>query len=538
MFAVYAYYPAARWWLPGAASGLCLLAMAVLPIAALLLSFDVESGTAVLSQAYTWRVVRFTVWQASLSTGISLILAVPMAIALSRRGNFPGRALLLRLFSVPLVIPTLVAITGIVVVFGQSGWLRSALDAAGAGEQYSFYGLPGILLAHVFFNFPLATRVLLQSLDTIPAENWRLVDQFGLRGREQLRRLEWPAIVRTLPGISVLIFGLCFTSFAVVLTLGGGPRASTIEVAIYQALRLDFDIPTAVVLALLQLSICIALLLASNVLGRPTLLGGSDAISVSGRTATRSAWLNVCLFAGFVFVAAPMFAVLVRGLNPQLWSVLTDIAVWRATLLTATIGIAASFVAVLLATGLLLSARHLRLRQNRIRTGRTLASLGLIALVLPGTVISAGLFLLLRDVLDVFANAFWLVILVNSLLGLPFACAVLNDPLHSVAERCDRLCAALGVLGLRRLRRVEWPLLRKPVSLALGLCSALAAGDLTAIALFGNQHLQTLPLLLYQRIGGYRMAEASATALLLLLLCLALFWIFERGLQGNQHAAR
>ena len=103
------------------------------------------------------------------------------------------------------------------------------------------FGLGGILLAHVFFNLPLAVRYILASLDGVPKENWRLAASLGFAGRNIFRLIEWPYIRASLPGIAALIFMLCVTSFTVVLTLGGGPQASTLEVSIYQALRFDFD---------------------------------------------------------------------------------------------------------------------------------------------------------------------------------------------------------------------------------------------------------------------------------------------------------
>lgn len=56
-----------------------------------------------------------------------------------------------------------------------------------------------------------------------------------------------------LPQLGALVFALCFTSFAIVMTLGGGPKATTIEVAIFQAIRFDFDLAKAVYLSLLQM---------------------------------------------------------------------------------------------------------------------------------------------------------------------------------------------------------------------------------------------------------------------------------------------
>ncbi len=92
-----------------------------------------------------------------------------------------------------------------------------------------------------------------------------------------------------------------------------------------------------------------------------------------------------------------------------------------------------------------------------------------------------------------------------------------------LAEQHGRLCASLGMGGLNRLRLVEWPVLRRPAGLALAVSAALAMGDLGAIALFGTRETATLPLLLYPRMGSYRLDEAAVTALVLVTMCLALF---------------
>jgi thiamine transport system permease protein len=134
-------------------------------------------------------------------------------------------------------------------------------------RQY-LYGLTGILIAHVFFNLPLAVRLLLPAWQSIPGESWRLAAQLGMRSSHILLYIEWPVLRQSVPLVAGLVFMLCFTSFAVVLTLGGGPLATTVEVAIYQALRFDFDLPRAGLLALLQLFFCGAIVTVLQLLGR------------------------------------------------------------------------------------------------------------------------------------------------------------------------------------------------------------------------------------------------------------------------------
>ncbi|MER2634421.1 MAG: ABC transporter permease subunit, partial [Rhizobiaceae bacterium] len=213
------------------------------------------------------RVVRFTLWQAALSTVLSAVPAVLVARALSRCGSFPGRGLILKMFALPLALPAIVAALGVLALLGRAGYLAGPLSALSGETWPGIYGLSGILVAHVFFNMPLATRFLLEALDTVPADQWRLASQLGMGGAATFRFVEWPAIRAGLPGVAGLVFMLCVTSFTVVLTLGGGPAATTVEVAIYQALRFDFDPARAVALTALQLALTAAVLLVLKRLG-------------------------------------------------------------------------------------------------------------------------------------------------------------------------------------------------------------------------------------------------------------------------------
>lgn len=87
----------------------------------------------------------------------------------------------------------------------------------------------------------------------------------------------------------------------------------------------------------------------------------------------------------------------------------------------------------------------------------------------------------------------WLVVLVNALMALPYVLRTLSAPMQLVVRQYDRLADSLGVRGLYRLRLVEWPLLRRPLALAMALSMILSLGDLGAIAMFGSQELTTLP---------------------------------------------
>ncbi len=523
-----------RWWMPGVLALTVLALITVLPLAALVLSATNVAPQDVLTNSHFRRVIWFSFYQALMSACLSVALAIPIAQALSREQRFPGRKLLINLFSLSLVIPTLVAIFGIVAVFGRTGWLNDFIGLFGI-KPFSIYGLVGILLAHVFFNLPLATRILLQSLDNIPNEQWRLSTQLRMNASAQFRFIEWPAMRTQLVGVFMLIFTLCFTSFTIVMALGGGPRATTVEVAIYQALRFDFDLDAAVSLAIVQLLFCSALLLLSAFFKHEAPLGFGHRIPDQlFRPVSGYRWLNFLLIAvATLFVIMPLIGLIISAINPSTIKVLLHDNTIKAVFNTLFIALVASCLSVLMGIGLLLSSRHLRIRLGHYRLGQWIQHAGNIILVMPPVVLGTGLFLLLRNVADVFSIALGLAILINSLMALPFVLRILDGPLMQAAEQQDRVIQSLGIIGWSRWRLLDWPLVRKPLGFAMAISATLAAGDLSAIALFGSERAMTLPLLLFQRMGGYRFHEAATTAALLLITCLILFLILQAVVSGT-----
>ncbi|HIE1198621.1 TPA: thiamine/thiamine pyrophosphate ABC transporter permease [Serratia marcescens] len=459
-----------RWLWPGLLAAGVILLVAALAMGSLWRHAPGSDWRGLWQDSYLWHVVRFTFWQALLSALISVLPAVLLARALYRR-RFPGRQLLLRLCAMTLVLPVLVAVFGLLSVYGRQGWLAALCGWLGVEYGFSPYGLQGILLAHLFFNLPLATRLLLQALENIPVEQRQLAAQLGMNGWQQFRFVEWPALRRQILPSGALIFMLCFASFATVLSLGGGPQATTIELAIYQALSYDYDLGHAAMLALIQLSCCLGLVLISQRLSQPVL--------------------------------------------------------WQALFTSLRIALGAGVLCVALTMMLLWSSRELKLRQH-LRGGQALELSGMVILAMPGIVLATGFFLLLSDTIGLPQSPYALVILTNALMAVPYALKVLENPMRDLAERYNPLCLSLDIHGWQRLRLIELRALRRPLAQALAFACVLSIGDFGVVALFGNEHFRTLPFYLYQQIGAYRSNDGAVTALLLLLLCFLLFTLIER----------
>ena len=476
--------------------------------------------------AYMRRVLFFSLWQALLSTLLSVIPAVLVARAFALQQNLPLRGFLLRLFAVPLVVPAVVAVMAVVSVYGSDGWLPLGR---------SLYGLNGILLAHVFFNLPLAVRLLLPQWQAIPQRHWMLAENLGMNSWQRWRFIEWPMLREALPGVMLLVFMLCLTSFAVVLTLGGGPRSTTLEVAIYQSLRFDFDPARAVVLALLQLALCVLVAVATLKLQR------LPEVEINETTAptppsTLHRFVDIALIlAAAIYVGMPLLSVLLDALGGPLWSVLGSASLWRAIANSLLIGLSAAAFAVTAGWFLLCYSAALA-QAGGTRSARLVELAGSIVYVVPPLVIGTGMFVLLSPHVDVFDWVFPVVIAINALMGLPFVIRSLGPALRRNHARYDRLCQSIALRGWQRFRLLEWPLLRRPLGLAFALVTVLAMGDLGVIALFGSPETATLSLLIYQQLGAYLIPQATVTALVLLLLCLAFFAALERVIGGRDDA--
>ncbi|QPC85944.1 thiamine/thiamine pyrophosphate ABC transporter, permease protein [Mesorhizobium sp. NBSH29] len=496
------------------------------------------SGALGAFDPYMLRVVRFTLLQGLLSTVLSVGPAIIVARALSRHPAFPGRGLILRLFAVPLGLPAIVVALGVLTLYGRAGYLADVLSRASGETWPGIYGLSGILVAHVFFNLPLATRLFLQALDTVPADQWRLASQLGMRAGPAFRLIEWPVLRAAMPGIAGLVFMLCITSFTIVLTLGGGPRATTLEVAIYQALRFDFDPARAVALTVLQILLTAIVVAALARLGATT-TGDANLSVASARV--RDAGPSETFFNGamigtsLLFIAGPLLATLVAGVDADLARLAGERIVQRAIVTSLILALLSAVLSVLLSLALIATQQMFRSRRTRRRRFmELLTEMGPgFVLVVPPIVIGAGWFILLRNTVDVFAVAPIMVIAVNAVMAMPFAVRAIGPAYDAASTRHEKLCVSLGIAGLTRFRLIDWPALRAPIFTGLAFAMALSLGDLGVIALFGSDAVQTLPYLLYSRMGSYRTEDAAGLALLLGLLCLALMILVER--LGKRH---
>ena len=500
----------------------------------LVLSLYVASPSAgaawsVLVSSQSWTLIIGAGAQAFLSATLSVLLGLTAARSLHRRGQFFGRGVFLSLSFMAMIVPTTVAAIGLVQLWGRNGFLRQLTTIMfGKDMLFPAYGLEMVILAHVLFNAPLVMRVGLAALYSLPDHHWRLSAQFEFSRLAYFRFVEWPCLKLLVPALFSLIFLLCFTSFSLVLMLGGGPGVSTLEVAIYTSVRFDFDLAKAAVLSVLQLIIAGGFILFLSRGGLPSWTNRlsvasktlrTDALSVSGKLADGLILGSFCLIVICPLLAVFLTTKLVEGVSlfnrPVFWQ-----AFWSST----SLGMSAAILSTTLAFILCAGRYRMSGRSFGQRLGRAVISLSQsIYLALPAIVLGTASFLVLRRVVNLFDHVFFMVLLSNSLLALPFAARLLDGRYRMITPAQDKLCAQLGLTGLRRFFWVTLPAMRREIGLCLGLTAALSIGDFGVIALFGSEQFQTLPYLLYQYASRYGGAEAELLAVFLLIYGLGLF---------------
>lgn len=483
--------------------------------AALLLAAELPAGLGAADLA----ALRFTLLQAALSAGASVLAAVPLARALARR-RFPGRGAFVALSVAPFLLPALVAALALLLVWGRAGLASGGLAALGL-PRLDIYGLPGVVLGHVFLNLPLVLRLLLLRWAAVPAEQFRLAAALGMGPGAVARAIERPILREVLPGAFLLAFVFSAASFAVALALGGGPGATTLELAIWEALRLEADPGRAALLGLLQGGIGLGAGAALIAFGRPAAFGRGldlpagrpDAPGGAARVADGAA-----IVAGGLFLLVPLALLVGRGAAALAAGL--SAGTWAAAGTSLLLALGSAGIALLLA--LPVAALAARVAETRPGAGRAVEALAVLPLAASPLVTATGLWLILRPFADPAALALPLLGLTGGVLAVPVAVRILVPALAAARRDWGPLADALGIAGRARFRLVTLPRIGPDAALAAGLAAALAAGDLGVAALLAPPEAATLPLALQRAMGAYRSGEAAGAALLLLLLCLGL----------------
>jgi thiamine transport system permease protein len=514
-----------------------------------------------LSAPSTRSVLAFTFWQAALSTALTLLVGLPGAYLVARY-RFRGRSLLLALTAIPFVMPTLVVAAAFNALLGPSGWLNLGLMRMFGLSQppVTITGtLAAILIAHVFYNTTIVLRMVGDFWSHLDPRLGQAAQVLGANPWQALWRVTLPLLLPAITAAALLVFLFCFTSFGVILILGG-PQFATLEVEIYHQTVGLFDLPTAATLSLLQLACTLAMTVVYTRLTArlaPPLSLRPQAYTqrrlISWRSKLAAALITTLLSA---LLLAPLGALALRSIaqieaargqsSPSASLTLDyyrELSINRrgssfyappTTAIALSLGYAAATVLFSLAMGLPTSWLLARARSNRGLMGAAGKLLDpLLMLPLGTSAVTLGLgFIVALDhpPLDLRSSPL-LVPLAHTLVAFPFVVRSLTPALYSIRPSLRGAAAVLGASPRDVVRRIDLPLVGRAVIVAATFAFTISLGEFGATALIARPEYPTIPLAIYRflsRPGALNYGQALALSTLLMFTCAAGMLAIER----------
>lgn len=474
----------------------------------------------VLVSGPTLGLLWFTVWQAAASTALTLVLGLPLAWVLARF-RFPGRALVRALVLVPFVLPTVVVATAFLALLPERA------------ER----GIGPILAAHVFFNLGVVVRIVGAWWGRIDPRAGDAAATLGATPVQRLAFVTLPLLAPAIAAAATLVFLFCFTSFGVILILGG-PGYATLETEIYtQAVRL-FDLRAAAALSLLQLA-AIALVLA--VVGSLERRSGAVVPLAPEREALRRprgrerVALVCALGASGLGLGLPVAALVERSLAApggygldfyhRLGEETASLLVppWHTILNSLVFAGAATVVA--LSVGGLVAAAVARSR------ARWLETVVMLPLGVSAVMLGFGFVIAFDDPpLELRASP-WVVPIVQALVAAPFVVRIVAPALRSIDEQLREAAAVLGASPARVWREVDLPLVLRALGVAAGFAFAISLGEFGATVFVARSDWPTIPVAIFRflgRPGALNAGQAAALSVILMILTAATVLIADR----------
>lgn len=491
---------AARWALLAVPMGFLAVAF-VWPTVALLGRGLLGTGEDVLRAARTWRAVGTTLGLASAGTALAVALGVPLAWALFRV-TWRGQAAVRALASVPFVLPTVVVAVAFSALLRPTGLL---------GALHADQSLAAIVAALAFFNVSVVMRVVGGTWAGLDPRAAIAARTLGASPRRAFLRVTLPSLTPAIAAAASIVFLFCASSFAIVLVLGG-TRINSVETEIWIQVNQFLDLKAAATLALLQVAI-VALALGAAEWARSRRDRVASGVADGTRPASRRDAFGIAaaLVGPALLIGLPLVGLIERSLRTRDgWGLdhyaallrqpprsVLPVPLWQA----AVNSLEAATVAAALAMAAGLALAYALARSRRARWAGALAMLPLgVSSVIVGLGVLLTLARPLPGGIGVPSPAI-LIPLAQAVVAFPLVVRSLVPALTSIQPEIRASAAVLGASPWRLWSAVEWPLVRRPVGLALGLAFAVSLGEFGATNFLARPDHPTLPTAIFRYLG-------------------------------------
>jgi len=505
------------------------------PLAAILqTSFaagNARGALEIFTDDYYARVLLFTVVQAALSTALTLIAALPAAYIFARYA-FRGAGILRALTTIPFLMPTIVVATAFSALFGPRGSVNLTLMQLFQLDQPPIQilnTLAIILLAHTFYNFTIVLRVVGGFWANLDPQIENAARVLGANRARAFWHVTLPLLAPAIVAAALLVFIFDFTSFGVVLILGGS-RLATLEVEIYRQTVNLFNLPIAAALSLTQLGCTFALTIVytrlQTRLARPLRLRTQAIVRRKLQHAREKFFVGLYLAAMLLFLMTPLVSVIAASFENG-FSYYVELFINRRDSITfvppietvrnslffasATIGLAVSL-------GLL--AAYAIAGKNR--AAKILDPIFMLPLGTSAVTLGFGFIIALDQPPLNLRTSIWLVPIAHTLVAFPFVVRTILPILRSIQPHLREAAQVLGASPARVWREIDLPIITRAVIIGAVFAFTVSMGEFGATALVARPELPTIPIAIYRFLGQPGFINfGQALALSTILMCVS-----------------
>jgi len=471
--------------------------------------------------------VRFTVIQALLSALCASIFGLCAAFFCARR-EFFGRSLLLSLSAIPLSVPPVVIALAFILFFGKNGFLNRMLLIVTSGNLSTgafLYSTGGVLMVHSFYNFPITMRTVTTAWERLPEQTEQAAVLLGARPLRIFITVIFPALKAPFFASFVIIFLYCFFSFVIILLLGG-LGVTTLEVELYQTIRMAVHAVDASWIALIETGIAAAAVFFYARLRSKTpdhiehTHYARPRLRISG-TKERLFFTALMCTIGLCLVL-PLLSLVMRSLTaPQSAEAPFGFQAWRQLLQRPLFGRAVrQTVQTGMGTACFSVIAALFYAYFSMTSNRTwYKSIPFFPFAVSSIILGSGWLKL-----DAVPSLPALVIAQTSL-AWPFAWMQIEIGLAKIPRSVIDAAILLSDSRSGAFFRVFLPLCKTGIASAFCSVFAISAGDASLPILLHIPNFENLALMLFRFAGAYRFSESAAIAVILAVLTGALFFI-------------
>lgn len=495
-----------------------------------------------VSQGLLWPILWFTTWQAAASTALTLLLGLPLAYLFAYY-DFPGKALLRALTTIPFVMPTVVVAAAFTALVGRQGLLNQLLQALFNLENPPFQLLDTvwiILLAHAFYNVSVIIRTVGGFWATLSPRLGEAAAVLGASSWGVFWRVTLPLLLPSIIAAGLLVFLFCFTSFGVVLILGGIGFA-TLEVEIYrQAVNL-FNLPVAALLSLVQMALTFV------VMAFYTRLQARLSIALdlfpAGQAAARAdqrwrRWLvQGVLIVSIGLLLLPLLTLVWRsftlGEEGWTWRYYQELTINRrqsAFFVQPIVAVRNSLIFALATMSLslllgVISAYLLARPRGWLTT--VLDPIFLLPLGTSAVTLGFGYIVTMGS----WRTSLLLTPVAHTLIAMPFVIRTFLPALRSIDPRLREAAAVLGAAPWARWWEVDAPILLRALLVSATFAFTISLGEFGATLLISRPDTPTMPVIIYRALtqpGLLNYGQALAMSTLLMAVCAVSLVLIER----------